>query len=401
MHKALAKALLALAIVVGVLQVGSSAHASFPGTNGLIAYVSGGNVFVVNPANPVPTQVTNTGNFTRVRYNAAGNKLVSDQVAGLVLLEPVAGSAVTLVPNTVGGDTRPAFNPDGSQLVFSRSTGLFTIGIDGTNRTSILNSAAATQPEWSADGSFIAFANYPTSIRRISPTGGNLTTLATTGPGGTACSGAAPCQTPSISPDSTKVSYNQQNVANGGLAFVNANGTSVTPSRLTTGAADSRGSYAPDGTKLVFARNQVLSTVPSDGSGTVTPLGAINGVTWTSWGPQAGAGTGTGTGTGTNAATYSVAGPAGKVKSGACIFTINASAPTTGDVDFTVSVTDGQNTPSPVSGTVVFSNQSSAQQQVEVKHTKKQHGDVSLTLTSATGGTVGSPASATCDVGKK
>jgi dipeptidyl aminopeptidase/acylaminoacyl peptidase len=399
MRNAIAKAVLALAIVVGVMQVGTAAQASFPGTNGLIAYVSGGNVFVVNPANPVPTQVTNTGNFTRVRYNAAGNKLVSDQVAGLVLLDPVAGSAVTLVPNTVGGDTRPAFSPDGSKLVFNRNTGLFTIGIDGTNRTSILNSAAATQPEWSADGSFIAFANFPTSIRRISPTGGNLTTLATTGPGGTACSGAAPCQTPSISPDSTKVSYNQQNVANGGLAFVNANGTSVTPSRLTTGATDSRGSYAPDGTKLVFARNQVLSTVPSDGSGTVTPLGAINGVTWTSWGSQPGVGTGTGD-PGVDDATYSVAAPSGKVKSGACIFTINASTVTTGDVDFTVSV-NGKNTPSPASGTVVFSNQSSAQQQVEVKHTKKQHGDVSLTLTSATGGTVGSPASATCDVGKK
>jgi Tol biopolymer transport system component len=394
-RKNVARAVLAVAVAAaGLVQVTSPAKATFPGTNGLIAYVSGGNVFVVNPANPVPTQVTNTGNYTRARFNAAGSKLVSDQVGGLVLLDPVAGSTVTPVPNTVGGDNRPAFNPDGTKLVFRREgAGLFTIGVDGTNLTSIINSAAATQPEWSADGSFIAYSEFPTSIRRISPTGGNLTTLATKGPGGTACAAATPCQTPSISPDSLKVAYDQQGAANAGLALVNANGTTVTPGRLTTGANDTRSSFAPDGTKLVFARNQVLSTVPSDGSGTVTPLGAITGVTWTSWGKQAVAAEDT--------ATYSVAGPAGKVSSGACIFTISASSAATGTVNFSTAAVSGQNSPSPATGSVTFTNQTSATQSITVKHSRKQHGDVSLTLTGATGGTIGSPSSSTCDVGKK
>jgi Tol biopolymer transport system component len=355
-------------------------------------------VFVVNPANPVPTQVTNTGNYTRARFNAAANKIVSDQVAGLVLLEPIAGSAVTPVPNTVGGDNRPAFNPDGTKLVFRREgVGLATIGVDGTNKTNILNSAAATQPVWSADGSFVAYSEFPTSIRRIAPTGGNVTVLATRGPGGNLCAALQPCQVPTISPDSTKVAYGQEGLATTGLAQVNSNGTTVTPNRLTTGANDTRPSYAPDGTKLVFARNLLLSTVPSDGSGTVTALGAINGVTWTSWGSQPGAGTGTGTST----ATYSIAGPVGKVKNGACIFTITASSAATGSVDVTAAVVSGKNTPSPATGSVPFANQTSNQLSVDVKHSKKQHGDVSLTLTSATGGAVGSPASATCDVGKK
>ncbi len=390
--KLMARALVTLAVVFGLLQVGAAAQASFPGTSGLIAYVSAGNVFVVNPANALPMQITNTGNYTRVRFNAAGNKLVSDQVGGLVLLDPTPGSAATPVPNTVGGDTRPAFDPTGTKLVFSTATGLTTIGVDGLNRTNILNNAAATQPEWSADGSFIAYSNFPTSIRRLSPTGGNQTTLATTGPGGTACAAATPCQTPSISPDNLKVSYNQQGVATGGLAQVNSNGTSISPNRLTTGANDSRGSYAPDGTKLVFARNQVLSTVPSDGSGTVTPLGAINGVTWTSWGPAVVQSPGV---------TYSITGPSAKVKDGACVFTVNASSAATGSVDFTAAVVSGKNSPAPTSGSVTFANQTSQQLSIDVKHTKKQHGDVSVTLTSATGGAIGSPSTATCDVGKK
>jgi Tol biopolymer transport system component len=203
---------------------------------------------------------------------------------------------------------------------------------------------------------------------------------------------------PSVSPDNKTVSYNQDGTANGGLALVNSDGSTATPSRLTTGANDTRNSFAPDGTKLVFARNQVLSTVPSDGSGTVTPLGAINGVTWTSWGKQAATGTGTGTGT---SATYSVAGPAGKVKSGACTFTISASSDATGSVNFSTAVVNGKNSPSPATGSVSFTNQTSATQSIVVKHSAKQHGDVSLTLTGATGGTVGSPSSATCDVGKK
>jgi WD40 repeat protein len=393
-------AILGLGIVATALSLGSPATASFPGANGLIAYVTGGNIFVVNPANPVPTQVTNTGNFVRSKFNATGTKLVAAASSGLVTLDPVAGSAITPIPNTTGNDIRPAFDPTGTKVVFrATGVGLVTIDVAGTNRTNIVN-GNHTRPDWSADGTFIAFEDLNgIAIRRVSPTGANLVTLATTGPGGAnACAAATFCDAPTVSPDSTKVAFAQTGAATAGLAQVNADGTTVTPSRLTTGANDDNTSYAPDGTKLAFTRAGALSTVLSDGSATVTPVDAIGAAGDTNWGVAAGTGTGTGTGTG---ATFSITGPAGKVKSGPCVFTVTASSAATGSVNFTAAVVSGKNAPSPASGAVAFANQTSNPVSISVKHSRRKHGDVSVSLTSATGGTVGTPSSATCDVGKK
>lgn len=282
-------AILGLALAAVLSTAGSSAQATFPGTNGLIAFVNlDGNVFVVDQDDPLPVQVTTTGNFRQVAYDATGNKLVASNGEGLVLLDPVAGSAVTPIPNTTGNDSNPSFNPAGDKIAFANGNIIFTIDVAGTNRTPIFT--PGVQPDWSPDGTFIAFAD-PSSaaIRRISPGGGVLVTLATKGPGGVDCGPGAQCDEPTVSPDGTKVAYGQINQASGGLAQVNADGTTVTPIRLTTGSGDFRPTYAPDGTRLAFLRGvgNALSTVPSDGSGTVTAVDTIAAVVDASWGPVA------------------------------------------------------------------------------------------------------------------
>ncbi len=387
---------LSATVVAAMVVVPAPSRAGFPGVSGLIAYVNAaGDVFVVNPSNPVPVQITNAGGFATVAYNAAGNKLAAAGAAGLVLLDPVPGSTLTVVPNTTGGDAAPAFSPDGTKLAFSSPGGIFTIGVTGTNRTNIRSQGA--RPDWSPDGSFIAFDNNAgTQILRVGANGGGVTTLATTGAGG-ACAAATPCRDVSVSPDGSSVAFTRRVPAGGGgIARVNANGSSP-PVQLSasTGAGNEDGSpsFAPDGTKLAFARgaisNGALSTVPADGSQTVTSVGNITTVMDVSWG------------TAPAATTFSVAGPSGRVKNGPCVFAVTASAPATGSVNFTATVVSSRNVPSPASGAVNFANQTSNTVSIDVKHGRRKHGDVSLTLTSATVGAVGSPASATCDVARK
>ena len=335
-----------MAAVVGVvvaaatLVVASPSQAAFPGVNGLIAYVGAGdNVFVVNPSNPTPTQVTNTGTYHALNYNAAGNKIVAESDAGLALLDPVAGSGVTVVPNTTSGDGVPAFDPTGTKLAFQNSGAIFTIDVAGTNRTQIRDQGA--RPNWSADGTFIAIDNNAgTRIQRINPSGGGLVTLASSGPAG-ACNAAQPCLHPTVSPDNSEVAYTQRNVATAGIGEVNSDGSTATPRRLTTfGAAGQQGdqspSYSPDGLRIVFARgapgNGTLTTAPTDGSGTATAVGTINSVVDTSWGTQAGTGTGTGTGTGGSVISVTAA------RNGAnCVFSIAATPAAAGiTVDFSI-----------------------------------------------------------------
>jgi hypothetical protein len=399
-----------VALVAGIVQLTSTARATFPGANGLIAYVSSGNVFVIDPTTLVPTQVTNTGNFTAVGYNASGTKLAGSTTAGLVTLDPVAGSAVAPIPNTTGGDSQPSFNPAGTKLVFHEqaSATLVTIDTAGTNRTAIFTGGSI--PDWSPDGTFIAFQG-PADIARVDPNGGNNIVLATTGPAGAACTGS-PCVVPSVSPDSKKVAFGQFGAGNG-IAEVNADGTTLAPRRLTTApaaASDIGPRYSPDGAQVLFGRfsggTMALNRAPTDGSGTVTPVDSVTLSPFAccqplSWGVKVGAvGTGTGSGTGSGV-TFSVTGPAGKVKSGDCVFTVKASSAATGSVNFTTAVVSGKNAPSPASGSVAFANETSKTVNVSVKHSRRKHGDVSLTLTTATGGSVGSPVSATCDVGRK
>src|SRR5262245_25744801 len=99
-------------LLLTTLGLGGPTKAVSPGTNGLIAYIgsssgagtgtgegsgcgdckrhhvkrhrnaAGGidspfDVFVVNAANPFPTQVTNTGGYGEVAYNSATNKIVA------------------------------------------------------------------------------------------------------------------------------------------------------------------------------------------------------------------------------------------------------------------------------------------------------------------------------------
>jgi WD40 repeat protein len=383
---------LGLSVVASVLTVGT-ARASFPGTNGNIAYVGNGDVFVVDPSNPVPTQVTNTGGFGSVAFNAGATKLAAHNGAGLVLLDPVAGSAVTVIPNTTGGDGLPSFNPDGTKLAFNAGAVIATIDVAGTNRTSIFTSpnagGNALQPEWSADGTFIAFAldvaQATNRIQRIDPSGGGVITLATTGPAGAnACSPVANCFTPTVSPDSKKVVFAQVNSASAGLAQVNADGTTATPARMTTGSTDTVPSYSPDATQLAFTRGGALNRAPTDGSGTVTAVGAISNVFDTSWGVAPGSGTGTGTGTGGSVISVTAA------RTGAdCVFSIVANPPAAGiTVDFSIT--------SPKGVVKLTRNDVSVPASPSVKAKKRGKNKVrNIALSDAKGATIGT-STATC-----
>ncbi len=56
-----------------------------------------------------------------------------------------------------GDDKSPAWSPDGSQIVFSRSGLLHTIHADGTNETRLSDEGDHNGPSWSPDGTTIAF----------------------------------------------------------------------------------------------------------------------------------------------------------------------------------------------------------------------------------------------------
>src|SRR5688500_7993165 len=109
--------------LTGALGAAGPAQASFPGTNGLIAYIDIGNnsqISVLDPAisPPVTQQITKAGQFASVNWDAAGTRLVAEANAvdldGIVFLEPKAESTITPLPGGSPADGGPTFDPAGT-----------------------------------------------------------------------------------------------------------------------------------------------------------------------------------------------------------------------------------------------------------------------------------------------
>src|SRR3954451_19195013 len=109
--------LIVLAVTVGVP---TAAQASFPGANGKIAYVSGGDIWTMNPDGSAQLNLTN---------DAA-----------------VQGS--------------PSWSPDGARIVYEETGAIWQMRADGTGRVFVNTPPnGGRDPAWSPDGTKIVLTN--------------------------------------------------------------------------------------------------------------------------------------------------------------------------------------------------------------------------------------------------
>src|SRR5215213_9313271 len=194
---------------VAALAGAGAAHAAFPGTNGLIAYPSGGALFTVDPAifPPVTQRLTKAGVFNAVNFSADGKMLAASETAGIVFLEPKPGATIVPLPGGDASDRNPSFDPTGTRITFQNANDIFVQNVDGTGRANLTSAFAnnVNQPDWSPDGQFIAFEDdTDAQIKKISVTDGTITTLT---PPAANCAAGNPCQEPNWAPDGLTVAY--------------------------------------------------------------------------------------------------------------------------------------------------------------------------------------------------
>lgn len=222
---------------------------TFPGTNGKIAFASGGYIRVINGDG---TGATDLG----------------------------AASAASTI-------SEPAWNATGTKLVFRRGgSEIRSMNADGTNSKSLVGMPSfAGNPTWSADGSVVAFDGYiggPQQESRIytaPAAGGTATELV-----------ALDALDPTYSPDGTKIAY-EDRADKSDIGVMNADGSGA--ANITTGGSGNAGDYdpswSPDGTKIAFSRNYQIWSMNANGSGATqltTQLTTGDRATHPTWSPD-------------------------------------------------------------------------------------------------------------------
>jgi TolB protein len=171
------------------------------------------------------------------------------------------GSNLTNLTNSSALESRPDWSPDGTKIAFTNgymhdfgdvsAVGISIMDVDGSNVTRLTDSVSSWygSPAWSPDGTKIAF-DTSGDVWTIEPDGSNLTNLT---------NDSAGYIDPVWSPDGTKIAFSRHRFNSIGnfesdIYVMNADGSNQT--NLTNSAEyASNPDWSPDGTKIVFDRS--------------------------------------------------------------------------------------------------------------------------------------------------
>jgi TolB protein len=288
MGRRLRRTLLALAALGVMVLSGGTAQATFPGTNGRIAFSDWetGQIYAVNPDGTGLLQLTHArrsaGDPT---WSPDGTQIVFEKEASdrtLLWLMDADGSNKRMVADDKRGASNfsPVFTPDGTRIVYTRCTRftdaatgerhftcrIYSIATDGTDRRGITTSKPPLEvfdfePAVSPDGSTIVFARHNQNYDGIL---GQIYVMGIDGSNPHAITDPEiEGWYPDWSPDGHRIAFTSDCCRPGSNGYVmNANGTNV--QQLTNTPFphnDIHFTYSPDGTRIVFASDQAFEPV--------------------------------------------------------------------------------------------------------------------------------------------
>lgn len=176
------KAAIFLAVILVAVAVPTSAQATFPGRNGLIAFTAGtdagSQLFTVRPDGTDLRQITRVdGDAVNVDWAPDGSRIVfsigSEDSVRIAVARP-DGSRLQVLPQPAGVfDDQPSFSPDGRTIYFERFTiatnddAIWRMSSDGSHQRRLLGpfpNGFVTDPNVSPDGKTLSFQGFDGSV---------------------------------------------------------------------------------------------------------------------------------------------------------------------------------------------------------------------------------------------
>jgi Tol biopolymer transport system component len=189
--------------------------------------------------------VIETGKIVFISYQEGIN-------GGEIYTVSYDGSQVTRLTNNGSEEGSPDWSPDGSKIAFvSDQSGEYEIWVmnaDGTNPVQVTTMTHNYSPQWSPDGTRIAFytrQNNDNIIYTMNPDGSGLVQV--TDP-------AVSADEPYWSPDGTRIAYHTARTATPGIYAINADGTNPTLLLASEGIGIAYMAWSPDGARLALSR---------------------------------------------------------------------------------------------------------------------------------------------------
>jgi TolB protein len=184
-----------LPAAVAAAVVAPPAQASFPGSNGLIAYSTAADasaerarIHIMTAAGRRRARLTTSGSSRNPAWSRDGERIAFDRTEdggprALFVMNP-DGSGARRVPTGGRQAYNPAWSPTGRRLVFQgcrgtsecQQTALFVVGVDGSGLRRIPGDGA--DPVWSPNGKWIAYygrlaaEDECSTLLRVRPSGG-------------------------------------------------------------------------------------------------------------------------------------------------------------------------------------------------------------------------------------